>query len=655
MKTMLSLIKGFVLAALFISNAYSGIPVWTFTPLTPTTVSINNTQRALIRYQVTNQSQRPHALVMTPINGVREVTLLPHECSSANTIGFQDSCFLTLIVDGRTFSGNIYGGPMVCQNGNLLECYRPSAANRLNVSTTPGQTFYTIGGNIIGLIGTVVLQNGADTLTTSTDGTFAFPTAQTSGTPYLVTVQTQPTGQTCTVTNQAGIVTNSNITNIQVTCSSNAQTYTVGGTVSGLSGTIVLANNGNTVSVTSPGTTFTFPAQANGSTYSVTIQTLPAGQTCAVANGTGTISGANVTNVTVTCSSSPTSYTVGGTVSGLVAGSSLVIANYNQDPYTISANGSFTYPTQFPNGSLYAIGVYQQPISQTCTVTNGSGVISGSNVTNIVITCVTNNANIQTTPRTIIPVGGPGTGSIIVSNNGSGVAFNVHAVLPSAWTSGGVTQDATGCTTLNPLSTCTLTFSSPTLPFVAQGGISIVGDNVVTSPTVAIAFSINGFTVYAVDTSSSAKVVNTLTPVASTWGLPTTTPIGLAFSLYDGFFNTQQIVNNSDPSGDYAARACYNSTQGGALAGTWFMPAICQLGPDGQGAGCVAGLPNVDKNLYQLGFLGSSTYFTAWSSTQPSSQPIGGNAWSQDFVAQIQIAQNKGIQFHIFCVRAIPY
>jgi hypothetical protein len=62
-----------------------------------------------------------------------------------------------------------------------------------------------------------------------------------SGSTYVVTVLTQPTGQTCSVSTGVGTVSGNNVSNVAVTCS--AYAYTVGGTVSGLSGTVVLQNN----------------------------------------------------------------------------------------------------------------------------------------------------------------------------------------------------------------------------------------------------------------------------------------------------------------------------------------------------------------------------------------------------------------------------
>ena len=78
----------------------------------------------------------------------------------------------------------------------------------------------------------------------------------------------------------------------------------MGGTVSGLSGTVVLQDNGgDNLSVSANGS-FTFATRlAGGAAYSVTVKTNPSGQTCTVTGGSGTIGSANVTNVAVSCAS----------------------------------------------------------------------------------------------------------------------------------------------------------------------------------------------------------------------------------------------------------------------------------------------------------------------------------------------------------------
>jgi NHL repeat-containing protein len=82
--------------------------------------------------------------------------------------------------------------------------------------------------------------------------------------------------------------------------------YTVGGTITGLLGTVMLQNNGGDDLSLSADSSFAFATIATtGSNYGVTVRTQPAGQACTVANGAGTVSGASVTGVTVTCSSLP--------------------------------------------------------------------------------------------------------------------------------------------------------------------------------------------------------------------------------------------------------------------------------------------------------------------------------------------------------------
>jgi hypothetical protein len=153
---------------------------------------------------------------------------------------------------------------------------------------------------VSGLSGTVVLQdNGGDDLSVSRNGAFSFATRLVSGAAYNVTVKTNPSGQTCSVSAGAGTVASANITNVGVSCTS---TYSVGGTVSGLSGTVVLQDNGgDDLSVSSNGA-FSFATRlVSGAAYNVTVKTNPSGQTCNVSAGAGTVASANITNIGVSC------------------------------------------------------------------------------------------------------------------------------------------------------------------------------------------------------------------------------------------------------------------------------------------------------------------------------------------------------------------
>lgn len=161
-----------------------------------------------------------------------------------------------------------------------------------------------------------------------------------------------------------------------------AATYTVGGTVSGLSGTVVLQLNGagNLSISASGGFTFTGPL-ANGSNYAVTVLAQPATQTCSVASGTGTLAGANVTNVSVTCATNTT--TVGGTISGSTG--TVVLKLNGGGDIPMASPGSFTFAGALASGSTYNVQVVAS--NQRCTVANGAGTAAGVNITNVSVTC----------------------------------------------------------------------------------------------------------------------------------------------------------------------------------------------------------------------------------------------------------------------------
>jgi uncharacterized repeat protein (TIGR01451 family) len=253
----------------------------------------------------------------------------------------------------------------------------------------------TVGGTVSGLSGSgAVLQNNfGDDLTISADGGFTFATPLESGADYSISVSVQPNNpsQTCTVSNGSGTVASANITDVQVTCVTN--TYTVGGTVSGLSGTgLILRNNdGDDLPVAANGAfTFTTPV-ASGAVYSVTAFAQPSNlsQTCSVTNSGGTVTSANVSNVQVICATN--TYTVGGTVIGL-SGSGLVLRNNDGDDLSLAANGGFTFVAPVASGAAYSVTAFAQPAnpSQTCTVSNGSGIVTSTNVSNVQVTCFTN-------------------------------------------------------------------------------------------------------------------------------------------------------------------------------------------------------------------------------------------------------------------------
>ncbi len=247
---------------------------------------------------------------------------------------------------------------------------------------------YTIGGTVTGLAsGTrVVLQNnGGDDLTLDADGGFTFASPMHDGESYQVTVATQPTSpnQTCTVNNGSSTLDGADVTNVNVACTTN--TYNVRVNVSGLSGTVVFQNNGGDDLPVSADGIYSFSTLLfDGTGYAVTVQNHPVTQVCTVSDGLGTLTGADVT-VDVSCEQG---YSIGGQVSGLASGTSFVLQNNGGDDLTIDADGVFTFAALLPNGGSYEVTVSAQPDGQECTVSNGSGLVSGSDVTGLEVTCI---------------------------------------------------------------------------------------------------------------------------------------------------------------------------------------------------------------------------------------------------------------------------
>ena len=260
-------------------------------------------------------------------------------------------------------------------------------------ASTAGAASYSIGGTVTGLASgkSVTLQNKAtnSTVITNPTASFTFSTKIASGSTYAVTVSTQPTGQTCTVSNGSGTVATANVTNVAINCTTN--TYSIGGTVTGLASgkSVTLQNNAtNSTVITNPTASFTFSTKiAYGSAYAVTVSTQPTGQTCVVTNGSATTT-ANVTNVTVTCANQTAPITISPRTAALTLTqtqqfSALIngggpAASWNASGGTVDNNGLYTPPA---TPGVYTVTATSgtNTANATVAVTDLSGVYTWHN------------------------------------------------------------------------------------------------------------------------------------------------------------------------------------------------------------------------------------------------------------------------------------
>jgi len=84
---------------------------------------------------------------------------------------------------------------------------------------------------------------------------------------------------------------------------------------------------------------------------------------------------------------SSSGFTIGGSISGLASGTSVVLNNSGGDSLTITANGIFTFSTPVAANGSYVITVATQPTGEICTASNGTGSGVVANVSNISVIC----------------------------------------------------------------------------------------------------------------------------------------------------------------------------------------------------------------------------------------------------------------------------
>ena len=151
------------------------------------------------------------------------------------------------------------------------------------------------------------------------------------------------------------------------------------------------------------------------------------------------------------------SISIGGTVSGLASGASVVLQNNGQNPTTVNANGAFTFSTLLATNAAYAVTVATQPTNplQTCVVTNGSGTAT-ANVTNVAVNCTTNAFQVNVAVTGLL-----GTGLVV--RNGTenlNVTANGTFAFPTLVGSGGAYNVSVQTNPTGPSQTCSVSGSA---------------------------------------------------------------------------------------------------------------------------------------------------------------------------------------------------
>jgi hypothetical protein len=124
--------------------------------------------------------------------------------------------------------------------------------------------------------------------------------------------------------------------------------------------------------------------------------------------------------------SNSSSASVGGSVTGLEAGTSISLLDNGTNRINISTNSSFVFPGSLSSQDAYNVTVATQPAGQNCLVSNGSGLIdyAGDDVNNVSISC---SANVPISVAVAGLVSSSATFNLTLQNDPTGAANNFTA------------------------------------------------------------------------------------------------------------------------------------------------------------------------------------------------------------------------------------
>ena len=159
---------------------------------------------------------------------------------------------------------------------------------------------------------------------------------------------------------------------------------------------------------------------------------------------------------------------VSGTLSGMGAGLQTTLQNNGGDNVVMTANGTFTFPTQLPSLGAFSVTVLSQPTDQFCTVTRPTGVIptDGLKANITTIACAANSLGVTVT--------GLAAGkSLTLANASTTNTVSANGLTTFSGILAGATAYAVTVTTQPVGQVCTLTNATGTVTSGAQSLVSL--------------------------------------------------------------------------------------------------------------------------------------------------------------------------------------
>ncbi len=350
------------------TTVFAGMPLWTLESVTATTISVPANATAMVQYRVINQSRKPHTLAMQPIRGITQITTGPNVCGNPFVLSGKNSCILSLQIHGSQLNDPIMDGPVVCQQGNTNQCYRPSSANILRITRGSALVDAEITANPPALplvensTGDVTVTNNAASQVTANNVVASVPGGSNISVQSTTCGASLAIGASCTITFASGAQegpttisiagNNTNTVNVDVTVTSRPQISITNPvqqsrviTVSGAALSLEITNDAGSVVNANAITVSDKTACPNLSVNDSNCASVAPGGSCMLELTSNTpyvpcrivVSGSNTAN-------SPATYIAFSHLGGLVfeesGGSGKVVTNPLNDPNELSSQWS---------------------------------------------------------------------------------------------------------------------------------------------------------------------------------------------------------------------------------------------------------------------------------------------------------------------------
>ena|SRR5258708_2983352 len=171
------------------------------------------------------------------------------------------------------------------------------------------------------------------------------------------------------------------------------------------------------------------------------------------------------------CLDEGTCYTVGGSLSGLLANSSVTLQDNGSDNLTLSNNGGFSFNNTVDSSRNFSVTVLTQPVGQSCTIYHQDGSGYGPADANVNVVCTPHSHTLGgilngLAPGTTITLQNNGADSLALAANGS---FN----FPTKVRYGDVYSVTVLAQPIPPTRTCVVTNGTGTVPDSDISNVSV--------------------------------------------------------------------------------------------------------------------------------------------------------------------------------------